>query len=447
MLVDLTIVYVTFGIISPFLSSYQSSTLHPGSMEGNLVILTFMFITIIVLLTCNLYMATEFIYLSDLIKKTIPGFFLTLFFMETFFLFSNTFFLSNAHLILCLTFTFTTIFVFRCIVFYCLPYNREKILILGITSQASEIIKECLNKKIVGFEVMGFATSITSQVGQSIQDIPVLDTMDKLESILSKHTIDTIVVTLRNRRGKLPVHELLQCKFKNIRILEGTQFYETAQRKLLIDDFFKPSWFIFENGFYRTSLHLAFKRIQGLIISFSLLIFLSPILFITAVMIKIESSGPVFYFQERVGRNGKKFKLIKFRSMTVTAEKESGPIFALKHDTRITRIGHFIRKIRLDEIPQFINIFKGDMDLVGPRPERGVFVKELEKKLPYYHLRHAVRPGLTGWAQVNYPYGENFEDSKEKLNYDLYYVKHLSWHLDLHILLMTIREVLFGKGR
>ncbi|WP_459915892.1 TIGR03013 family XrtA/PEP-CTERM system glycosyltransferase [Desulfocicer niacini] len=451
MLVDLIIIYVGFGIISPLLSyscllSCKPPSLNPGSMGGNIAIAVFMGITIIALLNHNLYMPTEFIYLSDLLKKIVPAFFFTLFAMATLFLFSHNILLNNGQLLISLVFIFTIIGIFRVFIFYCLSHNREKILILGITSQATEIIKEARKKKFVGFEVVGFATTLSSQVGQNIQNVPVLDTMNNLESILSDHAIDTIVVTLRNRRGKLPVRELLQCKFQNIRVIEGTQFYETAQRKLLIDDFFKPSWFIFEQGFYRTSLHLAFKRILGLIISLFLLIALSPILLITGLLIKLESAGPVFYFQERIGRNGKKFSLIKFRSMTAMAEKDSGPIFASRNDMRITRMGGIIRKIRLDEVPQFINIFRGDMDLVGPRPEREVFVRELEKKLPYYHLRHAIRPGLTGWAQVNYPYGENFEDSKEKLNYDLYYVKHLSWHLDLHIFLLTIREVLFGKG-
>ena len=247
-------------------------------------------------------------------------------------------------------------------------------------------------------------------------------------------------------RGKLPVNELLQCKIKNIRILEGASFYETVKRKILIDDFFKPSWFIFKEGFYYTSLHGSFKRTQGLIVSFILLVVLSPILILTAVLIKLETPGPVFYIQERVGYHGKIFKLLKFRSMGESAEKETGPQFAKKGDLRVTRVGRVIRKIRLDEIPQFINIFKGDMDLVGPRPERDIFVKELEEIVPYYSLRHAVKPGLTGWAQVNYPYGENFEDSKEKLKYDLYYVKHFSWYFDLQIFFLTIREVVFGKG-
>jgi exopolysaccharide biosynthesis polyprenyl glycosylphosphotransferase len=185
----------------------------------------------------------------------------------------------------------------------------------------------------------------------------------------------------------------------------------------------------------------------GIVVSFILLAFFSPLLLLVAILIKLESPGPVFFWQERVGRRGKVFNLFKFRSMRNEAEAINGPAFAQKNDPRITRVGAIIRKIRLDEVPQLINIFKGDMDMVGPRPERPIFVKQLEEQVPYYNLRHSVRPGLTGWAQVNYMYGESFKDSKEKLHYDLYYVKHLSWHLDLLIIFLTVKEVLIGGGR
>lgn len=324
--------------------------------------------------------------------------------------------------------------------------NREKIILFGISQQAREIVKEALQNRLRGYDIIGFATAIESQIDSSFQGIPVLGHLNALESIVNTQTVDAIVLTLRNRRGKLPVDALLQCKFKNIRIQEGAHFYETAKQKILIDDFFKPSWFIFEEGFYYTSLHEFMKRAQGLAVSIILLILLSPILLITALLIKIESPGAIFYIQERVGHHGRLFRLLKFRSMAESAEKKIGPQFAVKGDMRVTRMGKIIRKIRLDEVPQLINIFMGDMDLVGPRPEREIFVKELEKIVPYYTLRHSVRPGLTGWAQVNYPYGENFEDSKEKLKYDLYYIKHYSWFLDLQIILLTIREILFAKG-
>ncbi len=394
----------------------------------------------------RLYQPSDFIYLSDLVKKIIPAFFTAFFLFSTLFFFMDNLIGRNWHIIPKLLLFFSAIFAFRIYIFFSMKENREKILLLGISQQAREIVKEALQNRLRGYDIIGFATAIDSQIGSNFQNIPVLGHINDLDSLVNTQTIDTIVVTLRNRRGKLPVDELLLCKFKNIRIQEGAQFYETAKQKILIDDFFKPSWFIFEEGFHYTSLHEFMKRAQGLAVSMILLILLSPLLLLTAILIKLESSGPIFYIQERVGRHDKLFKLLKFRSMRKSAEKGSGPQFAVKGDMRITRVGKIIRTIRLDEVPQLINIFMGDMDLVGPRPEREVFVKELEQIVPYYALRHSVRPGLTGWAQVNYPYGENFEDSKEKLKYDLYYVKHYSWFLDLQIILLTIREILFAKG-
>ncbi|MBN2398068.1 MAG: exopolysaccharide biosynthesis polyprenyl glycosylphosphotransferase, partial [Deltaproteobacteria bacterium] len=197
----------------------------------------------------------------------------------------------------------------------------------------------------------------------------------------------------------------------------------------------------------QTPIHRTIKHTQGMIVSFCLLTILSPLLLLIALLIKLESPGPVFYRQERVGFNGKVFRLLKFRSMIAGAERASGPTFAQEDDPRITRVGRVIRKLRLDEVPQFINIFKGDMDMVGPRPERPVFVKEMEQSIPYYNLRHSVRPGLTGWAQVNYSYGDSMDASKEKLQYDLYYVKHSTWLMDLWIMFLTIKEVLFARGR
>jgi len=233
----------------------------------------------------------------------------------------------------------------------------------------------------------------------------------------------------------------------NIRIQEGLTFSEKTKQMIIIDEFLKPSWLIFENGFFRNSLHRAIKRTQGLAGSFFLLTILSPILLLVAALIKAESPGPIFFQQERVGYQGRAFRLLKFRSMCQDAETMNSPMFAQKNDPRVTRLGRIIRKIRLDEVPQVINILKGDMALVGPRPERPYFVKQLEELVPYYKLRHTVRPGLTGWAQVNNAYGDSLEDGKEKLKYDLYYIKHSSWYLDLLIVFLTAKEVLFGRGR
>jgi sugar transferase (PEP-CTERM system associated) len=342
---------------------------------------------------------------------------------------------------------YVCLFAFRWFLFFAVRKNRTRILILGANEQARMIVKESQKKKFRGYDIIGISTSHESHVGTNIQGIQVLRLADQVEETIRAHSVDSIVVTQRDRRGKLPVHELLKCKVENIHIQEGFTFYEKVKRKIVVSEFLKPSWFVFEEGFFQISIHRSIKRMQGIVVSFLLLAISSPLLLLVAILIKLESPGPVFFWQERVGRRGKVFNLFKFRSMRNEAEAMNGPVFAQKNDPRITRVGAIIRKIRLDEIPQFINIFKGDMDMVGPRPERPIFVKQLEEQVPYYNLRHSVRPGLTGWAQVNYTYGESFKDSKEKLHYDLYYIKHLSWHLDLLIIFLTVKEVLIGRGR
>ncbi|QTA93008.1 TIGR03013 family XrtA/PEP-CTERM system glycosyltransferase [Desulfonema magnum] len=443
---DMIICYLFFGLILPFLA-YSPEWLSLSSLYGYL---TFSVLTLVVILSLcftRLYSFMEYIYPVDLIKRILPAFALSFVSIATMGFFIKSVILLSWRLLLPLVPIYGCMFIFRYLVFYGLTKNRERILIVGVTTQAREIIKESHRKRFRGYEIVGIVTSQEAQVATKTEGVSVLGLMENVQKIVQEHTIDSIVVTLRERRGKLPVYELLGCKVKNIRIEEGFTFYEKIKRKIIIDEFLKPSWFIFETGFFYTSIHGFAKRTQGMIVSFILLTFLSPILVLVAILIKLESPGPVFFQQERVGLNGKPFRLLKFRSMCQDAEKMIGPAFAQKNDPRITRLGMLTRKIRLDEVPQFINIFKGDMDLVGPRPERPVFVSQLEKIVPYYNLRHVVRPGLTGWAQVNYPYGDSFEDSREKLKYDLYYVKHFSWYLDLLIVFLTIREVLFSKGR
>ncbi|MCP5005730.1 MAG: sugar transferase [Planctomycetes bacterium] len=395
----------------------------------------------------RLYSFIEYLYPVDLLRRIIPSLFVALGAIATVGYFFNGFSSINWRFLPPLIVIFICLFAFRWYIFFAMPKNRTRILIMGANEQAKKIVEESLRKKFRGYEVAGIATSLESQVGADIHGIRVLHLEEQVEETIREHSVDSIVVTQRDRRGKLPVHELLKCKVQNIHIQEGFTFYEKVERKIIVSDFLKPSWFVFEEGFFQSSIHRSIKRMQGIIVSFFLLTVLSPILLLVAIIIKLESPGPVFFQQERVGRRNRVFKLLKFRSMRQDAESINGAVFAQKNDPRITRVGVFIRKIRIDEVPQFINIFKGDMDMVGPRPERPVFVDQLKEFVPYYDLRHTVRPGLTGWAQVNYSYGDNFEDSREKLHYDLYYVKYFSWYLDLLIIIMTIREVLFGKGR
>ena len=237
----------------------------------------------------------------------------------------------------------------------------------------------------------------------------------------------------------------MRCRVEGIDVIEGNSFYEMLTGKLIVEQI-PPSWFIFSDGFHKSRTKRFLKRSSDLILSFVLLICICPLMLLVAILIKLDSSGPVIFSQERVGEKHKSYLVKKFRSMVVDAEKRSGPVWAQDDDPRITRVGRFIRKTRIDEIPQFWNVFKGEMSFVGPRPEREYFVNDLEKKIPYYRERFTVKPGITGWAQINYRYGATIEDAIEKLNYDMFYIKNMSIWMDLMIVLRTIKIVLFGWG-
>lgn len=258
--------------------------------------------------------------------------------------------------------------------------------------------------------------------------------------------VDEIVVALSERRGgSMPLRQLLDCKLHGIRVVDIATYFEKTLAQIKITHV-NAGWLIFGDGFNQGLVRSIIKRIFDLI--FSTLIFLTalPIMLVAALMIKIESAGPVLYRQERVGLNGKIFKVIKFRSMRTDAEKDGMPRWATLNDDRVTKVGKFIRKVRIDELPQLINVLRGEMSLVGPRPERQFFVDDLITKVPYFAVRHSVKPGVTGWAQVRYEYGSTVEDSIEKLQYDMYYVKNYTLFLDLLILLETVAVVLTGKG-
>ena len=272
----------------------------------------------------------------------------------------------------------------------------------------------------------------------------IIGDFKQISSICRTCQIDRVIVALDERRGSLPLEQLLQCRLKGIHVNDGISFGESLSGKLSVESL-HPSTIIFSNGFRGVLVYKGIKKVIDLIASFlGLLVFL-PLCLIIALAIKLDSRGPVFYRQERVGQDGRLFSLIKFRSMTVDAEKD-GPVWAVVNDQRVTRVGRWLRKLRLDEITQIINVIKGEMSIVGPRPERPFFVKKLEKEIPFYSHRHAVKPGITGWAQILYPYGATREDAQEKLKYDLYYIKHMSPIMDLRIISETAKIVLLGRG-
>ena len=325
---------------------------------------------------------------------------------------------------------------------------NQKIIILGSSDTAKEIVKGIREKKDSGYEIASVVTKEDWPELPCDRDLKLVCELsyERICDIAQQMEVKKIVVALKEKRGALPVKELLKCRVNGIEILDGNSFHEMLSGKLIVEHI-NPSWLIFSHGFQKTKIQKFIKRSVDLVLSFSMLTLLSPLILIIAIAIKLDSKGPVLFSQERIGQNHKPYILHKFRSMRSDAEKETGPVWASDNDDRITRIGHFIRKWRIDEIPQLWNVLKGEMSFVGPRPEREHFVDQLTEIIPYYGERFTVKPGLTGWAQVSYGYGASVEDAIEKLNYDLFYIKNMSILMDLMIVARTVKTVLFGKGR
>jgi sugar transferase (PEP-CTERM system associated) len=323
----------------------------------------------------------------------------------------------------------------------------QKIILLGSGGIGEQIVNEIIKRRDCGYKVSSVIMESHDGNLSSYQGIPVIykKKFEGLCQIAKEMDIKKIVVDLKEKRGAFPAGELLNCRIDGIDILEGNSFYEMLTGKLIVGRI-NPGWLIFSDGFRKSFVRRFLKRVVDVILSFFMLLLLLPVFFIAAVLIKLDSKGTVFFSQERVGENGKTYMVHKFRSMAANAEEHSGPVWAQDDDNRVTRVGGYIRKLRIDEIPQLWNVLKGEMSFVGPRPEREYFIKKLKVVIPYYSQRFSVKPGITGWAQVRYGYGASVEDAIEKLNYDLFYIKNMSVFMDLIIVLRTVKIVLFGKG-
>ena len=321
----------------------------------------------------------------------------------------------------------------------------RKVLIVGTGDIAGKLTEEIISKKDSGFQAVGFISNDPEMMGESVVNPSVVGNYNQILDVVREREVDNVIVALDERRGVSPTDALLECKMKGVDVEEGVLFYERITGKILVDSI-NPSWLIFSEGFKKSRIKKTIKRITGIMISTVGLLLTSPLLIITTIAIRLDSPGPVFFRQERVGENNKIFYVLKFRSMIQDAEGEGCPVWAEKDDPRVTRVGRIIRKLRIDEIPQMINVLKGEMSFVGPRPERPEFVEELKKEIPYYSQRHSVKPGITGWAQIMYRYGSSVKDAREKLQYDLYYAKNMSAMLDLMIIFKTIKVVLLRKG-
>lgn len=326
------------------------------------------------------------------------------------------------------------------------PDFGEKILIVGSGTLAIEVAREMLNRPDAGYRIAGFVGSDPELLGKSLINPRVIGLTSELDDVVRRHGIDRIVVAMGERRGQLPTNELLQLSLTgSVNIEEGASFYERVTGRVSLD-MIRPSWLIFSSRGRQARISGIARNVVHRLVALTGAVLSLPLAIVTAVLIKLDSRGPILYRQERVGKNGGTFMVMKFRSMRTDAEK-AGPVWASADDDRTTRVGRIIRKLRIDEIPQFWNILRGEMDFVGPRPERPHFVSQLAIEIPYYEQRHLIAPGLTGWAQIKYPYGASIEDARQKLQYDLYYLKNQSLMLDAIILFETIKIILFGRGR
>ena len=320
----------------------------------------------------------------------------------------------------------------------------ERILIVGSDAKAIDIARETLHRKHLGYRVVGFLDDDPALQGVSLINPRVIGTTGQACQLALQHGVTRVVVAALDYRGRLSMDALLDCKTRGIRVQEGSSYYEQITGKIMLEGL-RKSWLIFSEGFVVSRGALVAKRLLDFAVAAIGLVLAAPLMLLVALLVRLDSPGPVFFRQDRVGRGGREFTLWKFRSMRADAEA-GGAQWAVQDDPRVTRVGRFIRKTRLDELPQLWNVLVGDMSLVGPRPERRMFVDQLQEICPYYEQRLGVRPGLTGWAQVKATYASTVEESIEKLKFDLYYIKNLSLFLDLSILLSTARIVLLGRG-
>jgi sugar transferase (PEP-CTERM system associated) len=318
------------------------------------------------------------------------------------------------------------------------PYFRERVYVLGTGERAQRLVNGLRSRSELGVEVVGWSGTME---GATTRDAVASHLMEQIHH----QNVHRVIVAMPDRRGTLPVRELLQLRLKGIKVEEAASWLEKMSGRIEVEQLY-PSWLIFTEGFRFSAGFVLVRRLLSIVVSALLLLLVLPIIPFVILAIKLDSPGPVLYRQKRMGRGGVIFYCYKFRTMRQDAEADTGPTWADNDDPRITRIGKALRISRLDEIPQVWCVLKGDMAFVGPRPERPEFVEWLTKEIPYYPVRHAVRPGITGWAQIRYKYGNTLDDAKEKLQYDLFYIKNASIGLDLLIMFQTIKIVMLGRG-
>lgn len=322
---------------------------------------------------------------------------------------------------------------------------RERLLLIGTNAAAVSLARELLERKELGIEIVGFIDPDPAKVGLPLLNPGIVGTLEDIPDVVRTRDVDRVVVSLADARGKLPMDKLLEMKLSGVSFDHLASVYEEYTGKIAVENL-RPSWLIFSSGFRKSRWLTGSKRTFDLGVGALFAIVALPIMGVVALLVRWTSEGPALYSQQRVGKDGRIFTIQKFRSMRQDAESQTGAVWSTKGDSRITPIGGFLRRSRLDELPQLWNILRGDMSFVGPRPERPEFVRELTHQIPFYGQRHVVKPGLTGWAQVRYSYGASVEDALEKLQYDLFYVKHMSITFDVFIIISTIKTVILRKG-
>lgn len=322
--------------------------------------------------------------------------------------------------------------------------GAERLLLVGTSKTGITLVREIISRPELNLRVIGFLDEEGQNIGKPLVNPGIIGAAADVEQIAVREGADRVILSLAERRGRTPVRQLLRLKFEGIGVEDAESLYESICGRIMLENL-SPSWLILSDGFRKPNWLLFAKRIADLVVSLLALLILWPVFVLVALAILIETGRPILFRQERTGMKGKVFDILKFRSMRQDAEA-NGPVWAATRDSRITAVGGFIRKYRLDELPQLFNVLRGEMSIVGPRPERPFFCELLAEKIPFYNLRHYVRPGITGWAQVKYHYSATVEETKAKLEHDLFYVKHFSLMLDVAIVLETAKVMLNGHG-
>jgi len=449
--IALAAVEFLFGIISVYAASYFRFSFYgvdTATIFSDLEVRAFLFAGVILLcmIATGLYQATMREGIFGVLIRLVVSYFLGVVVLAFIFYAVPAFFLGRGVLILSVVFSFATIVLLR-IVFFKTDPNifKRKVLVLGTGKRAATIAELRRKTDQFGFSILGYVHLRGSK--DVIDQSKIHKLRMPLKDYCLTHEVDEIVLAIDDRRKGFPVKDLLDCKMSGIEILDLASFFERETGKVRLDQI-HPSWFMLSDGFHKSSFQGLAKRVFDLVSGSILLLVTWPFMLFTIIAIKLEDGikAPVIFGQIRIGEDGRPYKIYKFRSMRVDAEKDGKAQWAVNGDSRITRVGGLIRKARLDELPQIFNVVKGNMSIVGPRPERPEFVVTLSEKIDYFEERHRVKPGITGWAQIRYPYGASDKDALEKLQYDLYYVKNQSLFLDFLILLQTVEVILFGKG-